>query len=143
MLSLSARTLARPTGAAFARAYARHASTSAHKIVVVGGGTAGVTVAAQLQRAFAAEKRPLNEGDIAIVEPAKTHHCAFVQLRLSAAVAEKWRDLRIRCRSAGRRQLAHTGFLTARTLYRPARMDPCVRNICLRATPLRSGPNHS
>jgi NADH dehydrogenase FAD-containing subunit len=74
---LSSRTLAavRPTGASLARSFARNASTAAHKFVVVGGGTAGVTVAAQLQRAFAAEGRPLNEGDIAIVEPAKTHHC--------------------------------------------------------------------
>ncbi|GAA5988455.1 hypothetical protein JCM10908_003574 [Rhodotorula pacifica] len=68
-----ARSLARPTGASLARSFARNASTSSHKFVVVGGGTAGVTVAAQLQRAFAAEGRALNEGDIAIVEPAKTH----------------------------------------------------------------------
>lgn len=66
----------------------RYASTAAatvgggrHKFVVVGGGTAGVTVAAQLQRAFAAEGRALNEGDVAIVEPAKTHHCEECSLR--------------------------------------------------------------
>ncbi|BGP20809.1 hypothetical protein JCM10213_001313 [Rhodosporidiobolus nylandii] len=44
------------------------------RFLVVGGGTGGVSVAAQLQRAFAAEKRPLREGDIAIVEPAQQHH---------------------------------------------------------------------
>lgn len=62
-----------------ALAFARHASTATHrhKVVIVGGGTAGISVAAQLERAFAAENRPLNEGDIAIVEPANTHHCAF------------------------------------------------------------------
>ncbi|GAA5851813.1 hypothetical protein JCM8547_000064 [Rhodosporidiobolus lusitaniae] len=59
------------------RAFARAASTSAGqhaKFLIVGGGTGGVSVAAQLQRAFAAEKRPLKDGDIAIVEPAQTHH---------------------------------------------------------------------
>lgn len=59
-------------------AFARFASTSAgahHRFLVVGGGTAGVTVAAQLQRAFKAEGRPLNEADIAIIDPAETHHC--------------------------------------------------------------------
>ncbi|GAA5855081.1 hypothetical protein JCM9279_001803 [Rhodotorula babjevae] len=57
-----------------ARTFARLASTSSHKFVVVGGGTAGVTVAAQLRRAFAAENRPLSEGDIAIIEPTTEHH---------------------------------------------------------------------
>ncbi|BGO96174.1 hypothetical protein NBRC10512_006673 [Rhodotorula toruloides] len=57
-----------------ARPFARFASTHQHKVVIVGGGTAGVSVAAQLERAFAAEGRALKEGDIAIVEPAQTHH---------------------------------------------------------------------
>lgn len=78
-----------------ARAFARLASTSSHKFVVVGGGTAGVTVAAQLRRAFAAEKRPLNEGDIAIIEPASEHHCAS-RASVPTAVPERgerqWRD---------------------------------------------------
>ncbi|GAA6063321.1 hypothetical protein JCM10212_005489 [Sporobolomyces blumeae] len=51
----------------------RHASTHS-KIVVVGGGTAGTTVAAQLLRAFRADGRALGDKDIHIVEPAKTHH---------------------------------------------------------------------
>ena len=58
--------------------FRRHASTAPsthHKIVIVGGGTAGLTVAAQLQRAFKSEKRPLRDGEIAIVDPAKVHHC--------------------------------------------------------------------
>ncbi|BGP43989.1 hypothetical protein JCM10449v2_008046 [Rhodotorula kratochvilovae] len=71
MLAAAARA---PRAFVPSRAFARLASTSSHKFVVVGGGTAGVTVAAQLQRAFAAEKRPLSEGDIAIIEPAQTHH---------------------------------------------------------------------
>ncbi|SCV67252.1 BQ2448_5898 [Microbotryum intermedium] len=49
-------------------------STPTHKIVVVGGGTAGVTVSAQLQRAFKAEGRTINDADIAIVDPAQLHH---------------------------------------------------------------------
>lgn len=46
-----------------------------HKIVIVGGGTAGATVSAQLKRAFAAERRPLEHDDLAVIEPAQTHHC--------------------------------------------------------------------
>jgi NADPH-dependent 2,4-dienoyl-CoA reductase/sulfur reductase-like enzyme len=41
-----------------------------HRIVVVGGGTAGVTVAAQLQRLGPELSKP----DIAILDPATTHH---------------------------------------------------------------------
>lgn len=70
-----------------ARPFARFASTHQHKVVIVGGGTAGVSVAAQLERAFAAEGRALKEGDIAIVEPAQTHHCASSLESSSAKVA--------------------------------------------------------
>jgi NADH dehydrogenase FAD-containing subunit len=66
-----------PLGSAV-RSYATHASGQHAKFLVVGGGSAGVAVAAQLQRAFAAEKRPLREGDLAIIEPASEHHCEFV-----------------------------------------------------------------
>lgn len=38
-----------------------------HKIVIVGGGTAGISVAARLSRA-------LNEPDVAIVEPSESHY---------------------------------------------------------------------
>ncbi|GAA5828581.1 hypothetical protein JCM11251_000862 [Rhodosporidiobolus azoricus] len=58
-----------------ARSFSTSPSSAAHaKFLVVGGGTGGISVAAQLQRAFAAEKRPLQEGDIAIVEPSQVHH---------------------------------------------------------------------
>ncbi|EOO00677.1 putative sulfide-quinone oxidoreductase protein [Phaeoacremonium minimum UCRPA7] len=40
-----------------------------HRIVIVGGGTAGVTVAAQLSRS-----KQLEKPDIAILDPAATHH---------------------------------------------------------------------
>ncbi len=40
-----------------------------HRVVIVGGGTAGVTAAAQLQRSLALDKK-----DIAILDPAQTHH---------------------------------------------------------------------
>lgn len=49
-----------------ARGYASQAKQH-HKVVVVGGGTAGVTVAAQL-------RSQLDKPDIAIVEPSATHH---------------------------------------------------------------------
>lgn len=39
-----------------------------HRVVIVGGGTAGVTVAAQLARS------QLDKPDIAILDPASTHH---------------------------------------------------------------------
>ncbi|GAA5901040.1 hypothetical protein JCM5296_007293 [Sporobolomyces johnsonii] len=64
---------ARARSAVPTRSFVRYASSSP-KILIVGGGTGGVTVAAQLQRAFKAEGRALGEGDIAIIEPAKTHH---------------------------------------------------------------------
>ena len=51
----------------------RYFATSAtakphHQIVIVGGGTAGITAAAQLRRTKGAEK-----ADIAILDPASTH----------------------------------------------------------------------
>lgn len=53
-----------------ARCYATSIPAKAHhRIVVVGGGTAGVTVAAQILRANQLEKT-----DIAVLDPASTHH---------------------------------------------------------------------
>ncbi|KAI1319655.1 FAD/NAD(P)-binding domain-containing protein [Xylariaceae sp. FL0255] len=53
-----------------ARTYATSIPAKAHhRIVIVGGGTAGVTAAAQLQRSHALEKK-----DIVILDPAQTHH---------------------------------------------------------------------
>lgn len=49
-----------------ARSFASQAKQH-HRVVVVGGGTAGVTVAAQL-------RSQLDKPDIAIVEPSATHH---------------------------------------------------------------------
>lgn len=40
-----------------------------HQVLIVGAGTAGVTVAAQLRRARGSEKT-----DIAILDPAASHH---------------------------------------------------------------------
>lgn len=74
----------------------RYVSTAAHKIVIVGAGTAGLTVATQLQRAFAAERRPLAADDIALVDPAKLHHCknpSIFILGASEAVSEVEIDL--------------------------------------------------
>ncbi|KAF9237138.1 FAD/NAD(P)-binding domain-containing protein [Melanogaster broomeanus] len=49
-------------------------SSSHHKIVVVGGGAGGIAVAAQIRRAFKARGQTLSAGDIAIVDPAQSHH---------------------------------------------------------------------
>ncbi|KAI2621810.1 FAD/NAD(P)-binding domain-containing protein [Hypoxylon sp. NC1633] len=64
----------RPLAGASIRNIARTYATSVpasthHRVVIVGGGTAGVTVAAQLQRSSELEKK-----DIAILDPAQTHH---------------------------------------------------------------------
>ncbi|KAF9219573.1 FAD/NAD(P)-binding domain-containing protein [Gyrodon lividus] len=45
-----------------------------HKILVVGGGSGGIAVAAQLRIAFQARGQALGAGDIAIVDPAQSHH---------------------------------------------------------------------
>ncbi|KAI1496254.1 hypothetical protein F5X99DRAFT_82973 [Biscogniauxia marginata] len=64
------RPLARAPSRALARGYATSVPARAHhRVLIVGGGTAGVTVAAQLQRAQEFEKK-----DIAILDPATTHH---------------------------------------------------------------------
>ncbi|KAJ9143112.1 Sulfide-quinone oxidoreductase [Pleurostoma richardsiae] len=53
-----------------ARSYATSSPAKAHhRVVIVGGGTAGVTVAAQLTRS-----KQLEKPDIAILDPASTHH---------------------------------------------------------------------
>ncbi|KAI1343093.1 FAD/NAD(P)-binding domain-containing protein [Xylariaceae sp. FL0016] len=71
MAGISAfRSLTRAPGRVFARTYATSIPAKAHhRVVVVGGGTAGVTAAAQLQRAQGLEKK-----DIAILDPAQSHH---------------------------------------------------------------------
>lgn len=50
------------------RSYATIPAKPHHRVVIVGGGTAGVTVAAQLTRS------QLDKPDIAILDPASTHH---------------------------------------------------------------------
>ncbi|TIB11134.1 hypothetical protein E3P92_02980 [Wallemia ichthyophaga] len=45
-----------------------------HKILIVGGGTAGVTAAAQIQNRLRDENKSLGAGEIAIVDAAKEHH---------------------------------------------------------------------
>ncbi|GAP87064.1 putative sulfide-quinone oxidoreductase protein [Rosellinia necatrix] len=63
------RPLARAPVRALVRAYATSIPAKAHhRVVIVGGGTAGVTAAAQLQRSVGLEK------DIAILDPAQTHY---------------------------------------------------------------------
>ena len=57
-------------------------STYSHRVVVVGGGTAGITVAARLRRAGVA--------DVAVVEPSDTHWTSRCG-RSSAAVSPTWR----------------------------------------------------
>jgi sulfide:quinone oxidoreductase len=59
-----------PVSRALARTYATSIPAKTHhRVVIVGGGTAGVTAAAQLQRSARFEKK-----DIAILDPAQTHH---------------------------------------------------------------------
>ncbi|KAI0539066.1 FAD/NAD(P)-binding domain-containing protein [Xylaria digitata] len=64
------RLLARAPVRVPIRKYATSIPAKAHhRVVVIGGGTAGVTAAAQLQRSLELEKK-----DIAILDPAQTHH---------------------------------------------------------------------
>ncbi|KAI1145198.1 FAD/NAD(P)-binding domain-containing protein [Nemania diffusa] len=64
------RPLARAPVRVLIRTYATSIPAKAHhRVVIVGGGTAGVTAAAQLQRSLGLDKR-----DIAILDPAQTHH---------------------------------------------------------------------
>ncbi|KAH8167896.1 hypothetical protein CIB48_g353 [Xylaria polymorpha] len=72
MAAAAPRLLARAPGRVqmFTRTYATSIPAKAHhRIIIVGAGTAGVTVAAQLQRSLELEKK-----DIAILDPARTHH---------------------------------------------------------------------
>jgi hypothetical protein len=55
-------------------------ASSHHKFLIVGAGTAGTTVAAQLRRAFDAEGRALGEGEVALVDKAERHHCELLLL---------------------------------------------------------------
>ncbi|KAI1356223.1 FAD/NAD(P)-binding domain-containing protein [Xylaria sp. FL0043] len=64
------RLLARAPVRVPIRKYATSVPAKAHhRVVIVGGGTAGVTAAAQLQRSSGLDKK-----DIAILDPAQTHH---------------------------------------------------------------------
>ncbi|KAI0198523.1 FAD/NAD(P)-binding domain-containing protein [Astrocystis sublimbata] len=69
-IATAPRLLARVPVQRLARSYATSTPAKAHHhVVVVGAGTAGVTAAAQLQRSAGLEKK-----DIAIIDPAQTHH---------------------------------------------------------------------
>ena len=62
---------------AFSPALRRHASTAAkekYRVLVVGGGTAGLSVSNQIFNKFKAEGKALNAGDVAIVDAAQYHH---------------------------------------------------------------------
>ncbi len=58
-----------------------------HRIVVVGGGTAGITVAARLCRA-------LDEPDVAIIEPSATHFYQPLWTLVGGGVADRERSAR-------------------------------------------------
>lgn len=49
-------------------------SSGHHKVLVIGGGTAGLSLANQLYSKFALDSASLGPGDIAIVDAAESHH---------------------------------------------------------------------
>ncbi|KAK0228501.1 sulfide-quinone oxidoreductase [Armillaria fumosa] len=63
---------------AYSTKWSRLASTSAsgdkYKIVVVGAGSAGLSVANQVYNRFKSAGKPLNSGDVAIIDPAEFHY---------------------------------------------------------------------
>jgi sulfide:quinone oxidoreductase len=65
-----------------ARTYATvSANKPHHKVVIVGGGTAGISAAAQLRKHSQAGSW-LGKDDIAIIEPAQEHHYQVGQIYL-------------------------------------------------------------
>lgn len=73
-------SLGKPLVARLERGYATVSSNKRHhKVVIVGAGTAGVTVAAQLQRSNLAREWLTSKDDIAIIDPAQTHHYQVCQ----------------------------------------------------------------
>ncbi|TRM58640.1 hypothetical protein BD626DRAFT_510902 [Schizophyllum amplum] len=68
---------ARPALASSSRAAVRFASSSAadkYKVLVVGAGSGGISAAHQIYDRFKAAGKPLNDGDIAIVDAAEYHY---------------------------------------------------------------------
>lgn len=57
---------------------------NSYKVVIVGGGTAGISVAAQLLR-----KSNMLENDIAIIDPAYIHYYQPLWTLIGAGVAKK------------------------------------------------------
>ena len=59
------------------------AQTRHHQIVIVGGGTAGITVAAQLTKGW------FNKLDVAVIEPSDKHYYQPLWTLVGAGLAKK------------------------------------------------------
>ncbi|KAJ7632578.1 sulfide-quinone oxidoreductase [Roridomyces roridus] len=60
--------------ARFASSAGAASSADKYKILVVGGGSGGLSVANQIYDRFKAAGKPLNAGDVAIIDPSEVHH---------------------------------------------------------------------
>ena len=56
------------------RRYASAAAKDKYRILVVGGGSAGLSVSNQLVNKFRSEGKPLSDGDVAVLDAAEFHH---------------------------------------------------------------------
>lgn len=57
-----------------ARRFASTAAKSHHKVLVVGAGSGGLSVANQIYNRFKKGGQALGEGDVAVVDGAEWHH---------------------------------------------------------------------
>ena len=68
---------AKPTKSCKDQAASSHATAAAkdkYRILVVGGGSAGLSVSNQLVNKFRSEGKPLSDGDVAVLDAAEFHH---------------------------------------------------------------------